>query len=116
MEPEVWGDDFSWVTQDLQSRAQAAHDEIVVLVAEVDRRVISAAWLAFKPGTDSAGLWGGSTLRAWRGRGITGPWSPGAQLACARGVRYLQGDASDHSKPILLKIGFQTVTTTTPYV
>lgn len=117
MESEVWDDDFSWVTQDLQSRVQAAPDEIVVLVAEVDGRVISAAWLVFKPGTDLAGLWGGSTLRAWRGHGIYRALvARRAQLACARGVRYLQVDASDDSKPILLKLGFQAVTTTTPYV
>jgi hypothetical protein len=36
MKSEVWDDDFSWVTQDLQSRVQAAPDEIVVLVAEAD--------------------------------------------------------------------------------
>jgi len=39
-----------------------------------------------------------------------------AQLAVARGVRYLQVDASDDSKPILLRLGFRAVTTTTPYV
>jgi len=117
MESEVWDDDFSWVTQDLQSRVQAAPDEIVVLVAEVDGQVISAAWLVFKPGTDIAGLWGGSTLRAWRRRGIYRALvARRTQLACARGVRYLQVDASDDSRPILLKLGFQAVTTSTPYV
>ena len=117
MESEVWDDDFSWVTQDLQSRVQAAPHEIVVLVAEADGRVISAAWLVFKPGTDFAGLWGGSTLRVWRRHGIYRALvARRAQLAFARGVRYLQVDASDDSKPILLKLGFQAVTTTTPYV
>jgi len=117
MESEVWDDDFSWVTQDLQARVQAAPDEIVVLVAEADGQVISAAWLVLKPGTDFAGLWGGSTLRAWRRRGIYRALvARRAQLACALGVRYLQVDASDDSKPILLRLGFQAVTTTTPYV
>jgi GNAT superfamily N-acetyltransferase len=117
MESAVWDDDFSWVAQDLQARVQAAPSEIVVLVAEADGRVISAAWLVFKPGTDFAGLWGGSTVRTWRGRGIYRALVPRrAQLACARGVRYLQVDASDDSKPILLRLGFQAVTTTTPYV
>jgi hypothetical protein len=39
-------------------------------VAEADGQVVSAGWLVFRPGTDFAGLWGGSTLRAWRGQGI----------------------------------------------
>ena len=117
MESEVWDDDFSWVAQDLRSRVQAAPDEIAVLVAEVEGQVISAAWLVFKPGTAFAGLWGGSTLPAWRGRGIYRALvARRAQLASARGVRYLQVDASDDSKPILLKLGFRAVTTTTPYV
>ena len=79
--------------------------------------MISAAWLVFNPGTDFAGLWGGSTMRAWRGHGIYRALvARRAQLACARGVRYLQVAASDDSKPILLKLGFHAVTTTTPYV
>jgi GNAT superfamily N-acetyltransferase len=117
MESEVWDDDLSWMAQDLHGRVQAAPHEVVVLVAEIDGRVISAAWLVCQPGTDFAGLWGGSTVREWRRRGIYRALvARRAQLACARGVRYLQVDASDDSKPILLKLGFRAVTTTTPYV
>jgi hypothetical protein len=32
------------------------------------------------------------------------------------GYRYLQVDASDDSSPILQRLGFVAVTTTTPYV
>lgn len=39
-----------------------------------------------------------------------------AQRAAARGVRYLQVDASADSAPILRRLGFHAVTTTTPYV
>jgi hypothetical protein len=117
MESEVWDDDLSWMAQDLEARVQATPHQIVVLVAEADGRVISAAWLEFMPGTEFAGLWGGSTLRAWRGLGTYRALvARRAQLSCARGVRYLQVDASDDSLPILLKLGFQAVTTTTPYV
>ena len=31
-------------------------------------------------------------------------------------MRYLQVDASSDSKPILLRLGFQAITTTTPWV
>jgi len=92
-------------------------DEIVVLVAEADGLVVSAVWLVFKPGTDFAGLWGGSTVRGWRGQWIYRALvARRAQLALTRGARYLQVDASDDSKPILLRLGFHAVTTTTPYV
>ena len=69
------------------------------------------------PGTDFAGLWGGSTLPAWRGRGIYRALvARRAQLAVGHGYRFLQVDASDDSRPILERLGFVAVTTTTPYV
>ena len=39
-----------------------------------------------------------------------------ANLAAARGLRYLQVDTSDDSRPILQRLGFVAVTTTTPYI
>lgn len=117
MKSQVWGTDLSWLAAHLEAQVRAAPDDLVVLVAEVGGQVVSAAWLEFNPGTDFAGLWGGSTLAAWRRRGIYRALvARRAQLAVARGVRYLQVDATDNSRPILLKLGFLEVTTTTPYV
>jgi GNAT superfamily N-acetyltransferase len=117
METAVWGEDFGWMADDLQSRISADPDGIVVLVAESDGRVVSAAWLVFKPGTDFAGLWGGSTLAPWRGKGIYKALvAKRATLARERGTRFLQVDASTDSEPILTRLGFEAVTTTTPYV
>jgi len=39
-----------------------------------------------------------------------------AQLAADRGYRYLQVDASEESRPILERLGFQAITTRTMYV
>ncbi|WP_050776729.1 hypothetical protein [Streptomyces sp. SPB074] len=39
-----------------------------------------------------------------------------ARIAAARGVRYLQVDASADSAPILRRLGFLELTTTTPYI
>ena len=39
-----------------------------------------------------------------------------ANLAAGRGFRYLETDASDDSNPILQRLGFVPVTTTTPYI
>ncbi|GII55476.1 N-acetyltransferase [Planotetraspora thailandica] len=117
MESAVWGDDFSWLSDDLIGRVSAAPNEIAVMVAEAEGEVVSAAWLVFREGTEFASLWGGSTLPAWRGRGIYRALvAARAQLAVARGVRFLQVDASDDSAPILGRLGFHAVTTTTPYV
>jgi len=39
-----------------------------------------------------------------------------ARLAAARGFRYLQVDASDDSSPILQRLGFVRLATTTPFI
>jgi hypothetical protein len=38
-----------------------------------------------------------------------------ARIAASRGCRYLQVDASDDSRPILARLGFETLSTTTPF-
>ena len=115
MESEVWGEDWSWLAADLIGRARL--DGTVVLVAEAAGQVVSAAWLVCARGTEFAGLWGGSTLAAWRGRGAYRALvARRAALAVGAGVRYLQVDASAASRPILEHLGFTAVTTTTPYV
>lgn len=117
MESAVWDQDRSWLADDLAGRVAAAPGEIAVFVAEADGEVISAAWLVFRAGTEFAGLWGGSTLKEWRGRGIYRALvAVRARLAAERGMRYLHVDASDDSAPILRRLGLYAVTTTTPYV
>ena len=117
MESTVWDDDWSWLADDLIGRVASAPDEIAVYVAEAEGEVVSAAWLAFRAGTGFASLWGGSTLAEWRGKGIYRALvATRAALAAERGVTYLHVDASDDSSPILRRLGFEAVTTTTPYV
>ncbi|MGY4541622.1 GNAT superfamily N-acetyltransferase [Arthrobacter sp. UYNi723] len=117
MKSEVWAADYSWVAADLQHRLASDPENLVVFLAEASGEVVSAAWLEINPGTDFAGLWGGSTLPAWRGRGIYKALvSARAQVAAARGVKYLQVDASADSEPILRRLGFRAITTTTPFV
>jgi GNAT superfamily N-acetyltransferase len=88
-----------------------------VLAAEAGGQVVATGWIEFRPGSQFAGLWGGATLREWRGRGIYRALvARRAQLAAAREVPYLQVDASSNSAPILRRLGFQPIATTTPYV
>ena len=70
MESEVWGEDWSWLADDLVERIADPHAPATVYVVEDGDRVVSAAWLAPTVGTRFAGLWGGSTLADYRGRGI----------------------------------------------
>ena len=67
-------------------------------------------------GTEFAGLWGGGTLPAWRGRGIYRALvGYRAGLAARRGYRYLTVDASADSEPILRRLGFRCLARTTPW-
>jgi GNAT superfamily N-acetyltransferase len=115
MESTVWNADWSWLTDDLVRRQATGLTDI--FVAEADGEVVSAAWAVYKKGTDFTGLWGGSTLAEWRGKGIYKALvAARAARAVELGYKYLQVDASDDSSPILQRLGFLPVTTTTPYV
>jgi len=117
MEEAVWGVERSWLADMIESERSVDPASISVVVAEADGEVVCAAWVRFATGTEFATLWGGATLPAWRGRGIyRATVAHRASLAAARGYRYLEVDASDDSRPILERLGFLAVTTTTPYV
>lgn len=115
MESTVWNEDWSWLTDDLARRH--ATDLTEIYVAEANGEVVSAAWAVHKKGTEFTGLWGGSTLAEWRGKGIYKALvAIRAARAAELGYKYLHVDASDNSSPILQRLGFLAVTTTTPYV
>lgn len=119
MEASVWGDDRSWISDMLREEIVAHPTDLAVTVAEDTEtsEVVSAGWVRFVPGTKFATLWGGSTLPAYRRRGIYRALvAHRARLAEANGYTLLQVDASDDSRPILERLGFVAVTTTTPYV
>lgn len=86
------------------------------LVVMAGERPVCAARMEFHEGTPFASLWGGGTAPDWRGRGVyRATVAYRARLAAARGYRFLQVDASDDSRPILTRLGFRLLSTTTPY-
>jgi GNAT superfamily N-acetyltransferase len=98
-------------------RGQLRAEQIRMVVAMAGDEPVSAARIEFVSGTDFAGLWGGGTVPAWRGKGIFKALvAYRAGLAAARGYRYLQVDALPTSRPILQRLGFEPVASTTPYV
>jgi len=117
MESQVWGHDCTFIGEHLAGSLAAAPDRLAIFTAEAAGEVVAAAWIALRDDGVFASLWGGSTLEAWRGRGIYRALvAARAQLAAEHGYQYLQVDASDASRPILERLGFTAVTTTTPYV
>lgn len=116
MESEVWGYAHDWLVPHLTEEVETGG---VVLAAEQEdgSKVVSAAWLHPNEGTQFAGLWGGSTLQEWRGKGIYKALvAARAKAAIERGFRYLQSDTTMDSRPILARLGLLPVATTTPYI
>jgi hypothetical protein len=117
LEAAIWSDDRGWLADMLEAEHAADPRALTIVVAEAGEDVVCAGWVRFQRGTDFATLWGGGTLPAWRGRGIyrsLGAYR--ANLAAERGFGYLPVDASDESRPILERLGFVAVTTTTPFI
>lgn len=86
-------------------------------IAEVGGRVVCGGRLTPVEGTEFAGIWGGSTRPEFRGRGIYRALvAARARSAIDRGIRLINSDCTDMSRPILERSGLRAVTTTTPYV
>jgi GNAT superfamily N-acetyltransferase len=103
-------------TRYLVEQVERDPDSLTALVVMAGDRPVCSCRMEFHEGTEFASLWGGGTVPEWRGKGIykaTVAWR--TRLAAERGYRYLQVDASDDSRPILSRLGFQRLSTTTPY-
>lgn len=113
---EVFGGDHSAVGRTLLAGLARQPSTAAAVVAVAGQTPIAAGRVEFHPGTEFASLWGGGTLPAWRGRGVFRSLvAHRATAAAARGFRYLQVDASPDSRPILQRLGFVELATTTPF-
>ncbi|PWI44228.1 GNAT family N-acetyltransferase [Streptomyces sp. ICBB 8177] len=113
---QVFRSGRSRLRQRLLSQLAAHPGTVSAVVATAGDVPVAAARLELHAGTEFAGLWGGGTLAAWRGRGIYRALvAHRVRLAAERGYRWLQVDASEASRPILERLGFERLATTTPY-
>lgn len=117
LEERIWGvDQANGIAFMLSARRALDPSALGIFVAEAAGEVVSAAWMRLEAGTSFARLQGGATLTEWRRRGIYRALvAQRANLAVERGYRYLQVDAADASRPILERLGFTAITTTTPF-
>ena len=89
----------------------------VAVVATADGNPVSGGRIDFEDGVDFAGLFGGGTLPEYRGRGLyRATVAKRAELARERGYRWLYSDSLPTSRPILERLGFAAITTTTPFM
>ncbi|MFD9601339.1 GNAT family N-acetyltransferase [Streptomyces sp. NPDC059970] len=114
---QAFGSDWSRLRHQVLARLAEDPDSFVGVLAMAGDEPVSSARMELYPGTGFAGLWGGGTVEAWRGRGVYRSLVAfRARIAAERGYGYLQVDASDQSSPILQRLGFLALSTTIPYV
>ena len=114
---EVFGEDHSAFGRQLLARLVRHPPTVAAVIAVAGGSPICAGRVEFHRGTEFASLWGGGTLPGWRGRGVFRSLvAYRAALAAHRGHRYLQVDASPESRPILHRLGFVELATTTPFI
>ncbi|WP_377160347.1 GNAT family N-acetyltransferase [Roseateles sp. UC29_93] len=116
MQAEVFGDlDPEPMTLSLLERL-ARNDGMSLWIAEADGELITAGRLEPVAGTAFAGIWGGATRPAWRGRGVYRALTAArARAALALGKTLIHSDSTDFSRSILEASGLVKVSTTTPY-
>ncbi|MEU1033784.1 GNAT family N-acetyltransferase [Streptomyces mirabilis] len=114
---QAFGTDSTRMRHQLLAQLTGDEDNVVAVVALAGDVPVSAARMELVPGTRFAGLWGGGTVDSWRRRGIYRALvAHRARVAAERGYRYVQVDATSQSRPVLARLGFEPLTTTTPYV
>jgi len=112
----VFGKDESQLRESLRAQLATAPEATGLLIAMAGDEPVSAGRIEFGPG-DFAGLWGGGTVPRWRGQGIYRALvRRRAELAAEHGCGYLTVDASEQSRPILERVGFERLAITTPYL
>jgi len=116
MQDEVFGDPVSGEMANDLLRRLSLDDGMELWVAEAKGRIVSAGRLEPVRGTDFAGIWGGATVKEWRGRGIYRALTAArARSALRVGKTLINSDSTEFSRPILERSGLAKVSTTTPY-
>ncbi len=113
----VWPDQASRIAEQLVIQLREAPDALRLFVVFEGRRPVAAAWSLRTPGSPFLSLFGGSSLPEHRGRGhYRALVAARARYAQTQGARALTVDAGPMSAPILGRLGFERLTTTTPFV
>jgi GNAT superfamily N-acetyltransferase len=117
---EVFGAGNSWIGKlllaDLARERSTSASTSAAVLAVAGPATVGALRLELAPETDFAALFSACTVPAWRGQGVfRSLLAYCTALAAERGFRYLQADAFPDSRPILERLGFLELGTTTPF-
>jgi len=117
MAEEIFGGDWSFTAGQLRSQIDAGLTGHRGYIAYLNNEPASIGRLYVHPDSHFAGLYGGGTLPAFRGRGLYRA-TVHARIADAIkfGAKYMMVDARDTSRPILERMGFFCLAQTWPCV
>jgi ribosomal protein S18 acetylase RimI-like enzyme len=117
LQREVFGDEPSGLEREMLAGLALRPVATLGPLALAGDRPVGAGRVEFNRDSDFAGIWGGCTHPDWRRRGIFRALvARRAALAAERDYRWLQVDAVDASRPTLLRLGFEQLAETTPFV
>lgn len=112
----VWGGDVEAQLAQLVQIKAMAPESLQIYVIYEQGQPVSSAWIVYNHASPFAGIYGGSTLPKYRGRGhYSALLERRIHDATQRGKRYLTIDALPMSQKIVEKYGFQQIATTVPY-
>jgi GNAT superfamily N-acetyltransferase len=117
VELRVVTDEFVDLAAEVFGRRYDLPKDALAVVAVVDGRPVSGGRVdLYEDEAEFAGLFGGVTLPEFRGRGLyRATVAKRAEIAREHGYRYVYVDAAETSRPILERLGFVRITTTTPF-
>jgi GNAT superfamily N-acetyltransferase len=112
----VFGQPMPGVRDELLLALEQEEPERLATIVLVDGVPVSGGRVDLPRHGDFAGLFGGVTLPSHRGRGFyRATVAERARVASSLGYRWLYVDALPTSQPILERLGFRQITTTTPW-
>ena len=112
---QVWGGRFAWLQPRLTAHL-AIPGYLSVYVSYEQDEPVCAGWTYYPAGSSFAGLFGGSTVSAYRRRGhYTALLAARVQEAVRRGRRYMLIYAGLESRPVVEKNGFSLLTYSCSY-
>lgn len=113
---ETWGGDAEAMARRLAAQLGARGEEVAVYVAAVEGEVAATAQITFYPEQQFASVVMAATRPAYRRRGLYRALLRARLLeAQARGVRFVDTEASEMSRPLLERVGFRPISTVRVY-
>ena len=113
----VWDEDGAAYAEQVARQMRACPGYMSVYVAYADGVPVSASRVILPQGSPFASLWGGSTLPAFRNRGIyTAMLAARIAEAAARGYAFITIDAGPMSRPVVEKRGFRLLAESRPFL